>query len=159
MFEASELREKVFQPVLHSVVQLIQHQLDQVNEYVDVIFLVGGFGCSSYLYTQIKEAMALDKRVGEITMPPRGELSVVQGAIYHILRPELVSSKLLRHTYGLESALPFEEGIDPESNRIDGVRCKKRFDVIVRKGDRIYINRPIRRTFWVEYPHHTQGKR
>lgn len=94
-------------------------------------------------------------------MPPRGELAVAQGAVYHVLQPNLVTSKILRRTYGVQSRLPFEEGLDPESSAIitkDGIkRCSTRFDVIASKGQRISLDQRIRRSYWIEYPKHTEA--
>lgn len=159
IFTRKELRDKVFSPVLNQVVSLVRQQLTQVDEYVEAIFLVGGFGCSEYLYDILKSEF--EGIVGEIAMPPRGELAVAQGAVYHVLQPNLVSSKLLRRTYGVRSRLPFEEGLDPESSAIvtkDGVkRCSTRFDVIAKKGDRIRVDQKIKRSYWIEYPKHTEA--
>ena len=159
IFTLEELRDQVFNPVLNQVVSLVKEQLAQVNQFVEAIFLVGGFGCSEYLYDILKKEF--QGFVGEIAMPPRGELAVAQGAVYHILKPHLVSSKLLRRTYGVRSRLPFKEGVDPESSAIitkDGVkRCSTRFDVIAKKGDRILVDQKIKRSYWIEYPKHTEG--
>lgn len=159
LLEPSELRDLVFHPVLKRVVQLVREQLAQVDRFVQAIFLVGGFGCSEYLYDILKEKF--HGLVGEIAMPPRGEIAVAQGAVYHVLKPDLVTSKLLRRTYGVRTRLPFEEGVDPESSAIitrDGIkRCSTRFDVIAQKGQRVSIDQSIKRSFWVAYPKHTEG--
>jgi hypothetical protein len=161
IFELHELRDQVFNPVLKQVVKLVQEQLTQVDTFIHAIFLVGGFGCSEYLYDILKDHIGTDQ-VGEIAMPPRGELAISKGAVYHILQPNLVTSKLLRRTYGVQTRLPFEEGLDPESTAIvtkDGVkRCSTRFDVIAKKGQRISVDQRITRSYWIEYPKHTEGK-
>ncbi|KAI8070101.1 hypothetical protein BDF21DRAFT_439795 [Thamnidium elegans] len=158
IFTFIELRDKVFNPVLKNVIKLVKEQLMQVDQSIEAIFLVGGFGCSEYLYDILK--LEFSQVVKEIAMPPRGELAVAQGAVYHILRPNLVTSKLLRRTYGVRTRLPFEEGLDPESSAIitkDGVkRCSTRFDVIAKKGQRISIDQKIKRSYWIEYPKHTE---
>ncbi|GAA5813084.1 hypothetical protein MFLAVUS_006552 [Mucor flavus] len=159
IFTFIELRDKVFNPVLKNVIKLVKEQLMQVDQSIEAIFLVGGFGCSEYLYDILKSEF--NQVVKEIAMPPRGELAVAQGAVYHILRPNLVTSKLLRRTYGVRTRLPFEEGLDPESSAVitkDGVkRCSTRFDVIAKKGQRISIDQKIKRSYWIEYPKHTEA--
>ncbi|CAO3612140.1 unnamed protein product [Cunninghamella blakesleeana] len=171
VLEAEELREKVFQPVFKSVISLIHKQLNQGHHHhhhhhhhpikVKTAFLVGGFGSSSYLYRTIEEAF----HGGEIEnciSPPHAELAMVRGAVYHCLSPGLVTSKVARCTYGVRTRLVFEEGLDPESSAVitpDGVkRCSTRFDVIITKGQRIRVGSKIRRSFWVTYPKHTEGK-
>ncbi|CAO3692254.1 unnamed protein product [Rhizopus microsporus] len=159
IFDKDELEDYVFGPVLDQVIDLIKEQLIQAGCFVNSIFLVGGFGSSSYLYEAIKNHLGPDE-VGEIAMPPRGELAVAEGAIYHVLGPTLVTSKILRRSYGIRTRLPFAEGIDPESSAIitsDGIkRCSTRFEVIAMKGARIDANQTMRRTYWVEYPKHTE---
>lgn len=162
IFDKDELEDYVFGPVLDQVIGLVKEQLIQVGCFVNSIFLVGGFGSSSYLYEALKNSLGPDE-VGEIAMPPRGELAVAEGAIYHVLGPTLVTSKILRRSYGIRTRLPFVEGSDPESSAIitsDGIkRCSTRFEVIAMKGARIDANQTMRRTYWVEYPKHTEGNR
>lgn len=125
-------------------------------------FLVGGFGSSSYLYRTIEEAFR-DGKIENCISPPHAELAMVRGAVYHCLSPGLVTSKVARCTYGVRTRLVFEEGLDPESSAVitpDGVkRCSTRFDVILTKGQRIRVGSKIRRSFWVTYPKHTEGKK
>ncbi|KAF7728940.1 Heat shock 70 kDa protein 12A [Apophysomyces ossiformis] len=159
LLTADELRQEVFGPVFQRVLDLIDRQLHQANVFINAMFLVGGFGCSEYLYDTLKYRFA--ERVGTVVMPPRGELAVVRGAVYSLLRPGLVASKILRRTYGVRTRLPFEEGLDPEESAVvtkDGVkRCGTRFDIIARKGDRIGPDTNISKSFWVTYPKHTEA--
>ncbi|KAI8646927.1 hypothetical protein BD408DRAFT_379752 [Parasitella parasitica] len=159
IFLLHELRDKVFEPVLRQVVELVEQQINQAGAVVDAIFLVGGFGCSSYLYDILK--INFSHQVGEIAMPPSGELAIARGAAAYIKRPNLITSKVLRRTYGVQTRLPFEEGLDPEDSVFitkDGIkRCSTRFGVIARKGQRVSINQKIKRSYWIEYPKHTEA--
>ncbi|KAL7310416.1 hypothetical protein PS15m_009919 [Mucor circinelloides] len=159
VFSLQELRDEVFNPVLKQVVELVEQQINQAGAFVDAIFLVGGFGCSSYLYDILK--INFSHQVGEIAMPPSGELAIARGAAAYIKRPNLVTSKVLRRTYGVQTRLPFEEGLDPEDSAFitkDGIkRCSTRFDVIARKGQRISTDQKIKRSYWIEYPKHTEA--
>lgn len=161
LFEIKELREKVFEPVLNQVIHFVKEQLATINEFINAVFLVGGFGCSEYLYKMLINQVMNKSIIGEIVMPPQAELAIARGAVYHLLKPNLVTSKLLRRTYGVQTRLPFEEGLDPESSAIitkDGIkRCSTRFDVIGKKGQRINVDQSIKRSYWIEYPKHTEG--
>lgn len=143
------------------VVKLIDEQLQQCKTNINAIFMVGGFGSSNYLYSMVEEEF--HNRVGMIASPPRGELAVVHGAVMHALHPDKVTSKIARRTYGVMTRMKFEEGLDPEDSAIitsDGVkRCSTRFDVYLRKGERIQVqDRPIRKNFWISYPANTESK-
>ncbi|KAG1051810.1 hypothetical protein G6F43_006012 [Rhizopus delemar] len=160
IFDKNDLEDYVFGPVLSKAVTLVEDQLKKVGRFVNAIFLVGGFGSSFCLYEALKKYIDYGW-VGEIAMPPRGELAVAEGAIYYILKPTLVSNKILRRSYGVRTRLPFEENIDPESSAIvtaDGIkRCSTRFEAIAIKGDCIEVGERIKRSYWVEYPKHTEG--
>ncbi|KAH8556812.1 hypothetical protein BGW37DRAFT_474327 [Umbelopsis sp. PMI_123] len=156
---ADELNDRVFRPVVRRVIKLIDEQLQQCKTYVNAIFMVGGFGSSNYLYSVVEKEFR--DRVTMIASPPRGELAVVHGAVMHALRPNKVTSKIARRTYGVMTRMKFEEGIDPDNSAIitvDGIkRCSTRFDVYVRKGERLEgQHHPIRKNFWISYPANTE---
>ncbi|KAI8372829.1 uncharacterized protein BYT42DRAFT_578166 [Radiomyces spectabilis] len=158
VLEVQELVEKVFDPVFNDIKVLVDEQIERANTSIDAIFLVGGFGCSEFLYETLKAHVA--SRVPVLAMPPRPELAVSRGAIYHMLKPKMVRTKILRRTYGVRTRLPFEEGLDPESSAVitsDGVkRCSTRFDIVAERGERIHVDSTLRRSFWVVYPKHTE---
>ncbi|KAI8077866.1 uncharacterized protein BX664DRAFT_369526 [Halteromyces radiatus] len=157
VLSAEELAQEVFKPVFDSVIMLIKNQLSTIK--VNTAFLVGGFGSSIYLYQTIKKAF--QDQIDDCVVPPHAELAIVRGAVYHCISPGLVTSKVARYTYGVRTRLPFEEGLDPEESAVftsDGIkRCSTRFDIILRKGERIKVNSKIRRSFWVSYPKHTEA--
>ncbi|KAI8578883.1 hypothetical protein K450DRAFT_244957 [Umbelopsis ramanniana AG] len=159
LLTADELNDRVFKPVINRVIKLIDEQLRQCKTYINAIFMVGGFGSSNYLYSMVEKEFR--DRVTMIASPPRGELAVVHGAVMHALHPNKVTSKIARRTYGVMTRMKFEEGLDPEDSAIitvDGVkRCSTRFDVYLRKGDRIEVqDHPIRKNFWISYPANTE---
>jgi hypothetical protein len=143
------------------VVKLIDQQLRQCQTYINAIFMVGGFGSSNYLYTMVEQEFR--DRVTMIASPPKGELAVVHGAVMHALHPDKVTSKIARRSYGVMTRMKFEEGLDPEESAIitvDGVkRCSTRFDVYLRKGERVEVQgQPIRKNFWISYPANTESE-
>lgn len=158
-FSAAELKKEVFDPVIMQVLDLIEQQISQVNGRLDAIFLVGGFGSSNYLYERVRAQFG--RRVGKIAAPPRGELAVVRGAVYFGLNPRVVTSKISRRSYGVMTRMTFEEGKDPEESAVvtsEGVkRCSTRFDVYIKKGQRIGVDFRISKGFWITYPKNTEG--
>lgn len=95
MFTADELKAKVFDPVVHRVLQLISNQLDgSALKPVDAIFMVGGFGKSNYLHRRVNESFV--PRVKFVGIPPRAEMAVVRGAVYFGLNPRLVAQRVSR---------------------------------------------------------------
>lgn len=133
---AAELKQEVFEPVIREVLALVEDQLIKAHS-LQAVFLVGGFGSSNYLFERVQEEFAA--RVGLVAVPPRCELAVVRGAVYFGLNPNVVTTRIPRYWYGIDTTTTFEEGIDPPSYKIiraDGsVRCDNRFSVYVRRGE------------------------
>lgn len=134
--KAEELRNDVFEPVIKEVLALIEEQLVKAQT-LQAIFLVGGFGSSNYLFERVQQVFI--SRVGQVAVPPRCELAVVRGAVYFGLNPRVVTTRVPRCWYGIDTTTAFEEGVDPPSFKIireDGsVRCDHRFSVYVNKGE------------------------
>ncbi|CAO3623965.1 unnamed protein product [Cunninghamella echinulata] len=154
---AQELREYVFEPVIHQVLYLIDEQLHQSHIMLDAIFLVGGFGQSVYLYRRVRDVF--EQRVGFIGVPPRGELAVVRGAVYFGLNPRMVTERVSRRTYGVETRMLFDPRNDPTEQCIKGddgrLFCKQRFSVYVQKGQAIKVDECVSKNFMIAYPNDT----
>ncbi|ORX55182.1 actin-like ATPase domain-containing protein [Hesseltinella vesiculosa] len=154
VFTFEEIRDKVFEPVVTRVLNLIQRQLDSSgSNSVDAIFMVGGFGMSTYLQHRVKETFV--PRVRFVSSPPRPEMAVVRGAVYFGMNPHLVTQRVSRRTYGLDAKLPFNSLHDPQTHRID-VRgksyCRDRFSVYVNKGDAIGVDESVTKDIITVYP-------
>ncbi|KAG0173998.1 Heat shock 70 kDa protein 12A [Apophysomyces sp. BC1034] len=155
---AHELRDQVFEPVIVQVLELIEGQLSQ-SPNLEAIFLVGGFGQSNYLFRRVEEVFA--NRVGMIGVPPRGELAVVRGAVYFGLNPQIVTERVSRRTYGVETRMLFQQDIDPEEYSVVGVDqkkyCRQRFSVYVHKGQSVKVDECISKNFVISYPNDTDS--
>lgn len=155
-----ELKHEVFGPVFDYIAKLIDDQLQDLQRPVDGIFLVGGLGCSQYLYDVLSERFGA--RVSKIVMVPRADVAVARGALHMTCAQDIISSKIIQRTYGLCTSMLFDPALDPEDSAVitkDGVkRCMTRFDVIAFKGDRISPSGGVSRHFWVTYPKHTEGR-
>ncbi|KAG0269748.1 hypothetical protein DFQ27_002164 [Actinomortierella ambigua] len=152
---AEEMRREVFDPVVEDVLKLIQHQLMQTNNHCHAIFLVGGFGCSGYLYKRVQNEFG--SRVPLIAVPPRAELAVVRGAALAGLIPRTVTARVARRWYGVDALMIYEEGWDLPHKRVrdrDGnIRAKDRFSVYVTPGQQIGIDECIRKRYITyQYP-------
>ncbi|CAO3680468.1 unnamed protein product [Rhizopus microsporus] len=155
---AEELRDYVFEPVIRQVLDLIRGQLAQ-SPNLEAIFLVGGFGQSNYLFRRVEEEFA--NQVGMIGVPPRGELAVVRGAVYFGLSPQVVTERVSRRTYGVETRMLFQDDLDPPEYSVigaDGKRyCRQRFSVYVQKGQSIKVDECISKNFVISYPNDTDS--
>ncbi|KAI8064183.1 hypothetical protein BC940DRAFT_277281 [Gongronella butleri] len=155
---AAELKEYVFDPVVEQVMDLIEGQMEQ-SPQLEALFLVGGFGQSNYLFHCIEDRFA--SRIDMIGVPPRGELAVVRGAVYFGLNPRIVTERVSRRTYGVETRMLFADGLDPVEYLVIGVDeqrfCRHRFSVYVKKGQRIKIDECVSKKFVIRYPSNTDS--
>ncbi|KAF9574917.1 hypothetical protein EC968_004917 [Mortierella alpina] len=152
---AEEMRREVFDPVVDDVLRLIQHQLQQTHFQCHAIFLVGGFGCSSYLHTRVQAEFG--SRVSMIGVPPRAELAVVRGAAYAGLMPRTITQRVARRWYGVDSLMAWEEGQDLAHKKVrdrEGlIRARDRFSVYVSPGQQIGVDECItKRYITYQYP-------
>ncbi|KAI9496758.1 hypothetical protein BDB00DRAFT_881869 [Zychaea mexicana] len=154
---AEDLCEHVFEPVVQKVLDLIDAQVRQSHVPLDAVFLVGGFGQSEYLRRRVIDEFS--RRVGFIGVPPRGELAVVRGAVYFGLNPRMVTERVSRRTYGVETRMVFDARQDPQENCIQGdggrLFCKQRFSVYVQKGQRVKVDECVSKNFMIAYPNDT----
>ncbi|KAF9278847.1 hypothetical protein BGZ68_008320 [Mortierella alpina] len=152
---AEEMKREVFDPVVNDVLRLIQHQLQQTHFQCHAIFLVGGFGCSSYLHTRVQAEFG--SRVSMIGVPPRAELAVVRGAAYAGLMPRTITQRVARRWYGVDSLMAWEEGQDLPHKKVrdrEGlIRARDRFSVYVSPGQQIGVDECItKRYITYQYP-------
>jgi len=154
-FKASELKSRVFEPVVKKVLSLIQGQLDGAKD-ISAIFMVGGFGASTYLLDRVKQEFG--GQVRTISAPDKPESAVVRGAVYAGLNPKVVTARITRRCYGIGVMKSFNENIDPielKVHRIDGIKCNHRFLPFVTKGQKVEINECFTHTldFEKDYNH------
>ncbi|KAF5536279.1 heat shock 70 kDa 12B [Fusarium napiforme] len=120
IIDVSEIREKVFDPVVEDVKQLVQKQVNAVKykykKKPKFVILVGGFGRSLYLHQRLQDAVG--NRVDVLQQD--GEkpwTAVLRGAVLHGLARTnhtssikvTVASRVSRHSYGtLVNISPFD---------------------------------------------------
>ncbi|CAO3571068.1 unnamed protein product [Mortierella alpina] len=145
--KASELKDVVFEPVVKKVLSLIREQLVAAKQ-CSAIFMVGGFGASTYLLDRVKQEFS--GMVKTISAPHKPEVAVVCGAVYVGLRPKTVTARVSRRCYGVDCDMPFQEGVDPialKQHKIQGVYCRERFSVFATKGQKIQVNECVTRSY------------
>ncbi|KAF9109487.1 hypothetical protein BGX27_007565 [Mortierella sp. AM989] len=143
---AQEMRELVFDPVVNQVLGLIDGQLFQ-SQQCSAIFLVGGFGSSPYLHKRVQQEF--ESRVPLIRYPPRPDLAVVRGAVYHGLTHQPVQARVARRWYGVDTTRPYKAG-DPTDKKYmqDGkYRVRDGFSVFVRPGQTISVDECISKKY------------
>ncbi|KAF8926477.1 hypothetical protein BGZ58_011157 [Dissophora ornata] len=137
---ASELKNRVVEPVVKKVLVLIQGQLNGAKD-VSSIFMVGRFGASTYLLDRVKQEFR--GKVKTISAPYKPEVAIVSGAVYAGLNPKIVTARIIRRCYGIDMESYFDEKIDPielRAHRTFGIVCMDHFILFVRKAQKIEVN-------------------
>ena len=139
--------KSIFDPVVDDVLRLIEAQLTQVPD-IKVMFVVGGFAGSPYLMQRIRARFSGE--VTHIVSPPGPGSAIVQGAVSLALLPDAIVSRISKKTYGTSVILPFDEALDPKElmKLTNGVEyCRSRFDIFVKKGDRVEVNTCVTKNY------------
>ncbi|KAF9167612.1 Heat shock 70 kDa protein 12A, partial [Actinomortierella ambigua] len=150
-FTAAELKEKVFDPVVERVLALIRDQLDKATK-CSAIFLVGGFGSSTYLLNRVTKEFGTKVKI--VSKPHRPEIAVVFGAVYAGMEPRKITARVTRCCYGVGVMDTFVFGVDPIESlrtRIDGLMCDDRFSTIVEKGQLVKLDQCVTNRYAFTY--------
>ncbi|KAF5607897.1 heat shock 70 kDa 12B [Fusarium subglutinans] len=163
--DVSKIREKVFDPVVEQVKQLVQKQVDAVKHKYKkkpkFVILVGGFGRSLYLHQHLQDAVG--NRVDVLQQD--GEkpwTAVLRGAVLHGLARTnhtssikvTVASRVSRHSYGtLVNILPFDAKEHDVKDRVwdDGQReflAVEQTRWFVEIGSSVSTYDPVCASFW-----------
>ena len=111
------------------------------GRHIELVYLVGGFGSSSYVKDLVDNKLKLAGINIDIIVPETAELSVAKGAVMWGLNPNIVMSRKVDATYGIVVQPPFGSSgkYDPyykifdEEERI--YRCDSVFCVFFKKGE------------------------
>ncbi|KAK2753355.1 hypothetical protein FQN55_003484 [Onygenales sp. PD_40] len=145
----AEMKE-VFQPVMTEVLMLLNEQLKAAIKEgpISAVILVGGFGESTYLYRQIKEAVA----PVPVLQPPNGWTAIVRGAVMKgksqlSTNPSWqVKSRYCRGNYGLLLWMPWKEGMPTDKkvwDKYEGVyKHSECMQWCIKRGDKVQESAP-----------------
>ncbi|XP_052780252.1 heat shock 70 kDa protein 12A-like isoform X2 [Mya arenaria] len=114
---------------------------------VQTVVLVGGFGESAYVQERMRAAIP-DKR---LIVPAEADLAVLKGAVRFGHNPAIITSRVMKYTYGVEANCQYDEKIHSEDVRYldkDGKwRVHEAFDVFVRVNENVPVDHQITRKY------------
>ena len=136
-----------FQPIVHGINDLIREHMrdNDLTEIIDTVYLIGGFGGSSYLRRQIEEKLKpLNPNLVICTLP-EANLAVIQGAFAYRCDPAIVTKRIADASYGIEYTIPYDPVHHPAEYKlvIPGQRthfCRHIFGLVVERGEHICTN-------------------
>ncbi|PKC14288.1 hypothetical protein RhiirA5_350526 [Rhizophagus irregularis] len=141
--------KNMFDVVIKKILDLISEHLDESNEEVSAMLLVGGFSESKYLREKVKEKF--NSRV-KISFPDSPATAIVEGAVQYGLNRDVIATRVLKWTYGTDVARMWKSG-DPDDRKIpnDGFMGMGdriiEFSRLVKCGEEIPVNAAIPRIF------------
>ena len=131
-----EQMEGFFKPVVTGILSCIHSIVDDLKEFMDVIYLVGGFGGSPYLYWLILQEFGISYKC---IVPPNPEFSVVEGSVLFRADPSTIHLRRADATYGKAVIRPFDYKIHDKRHRFfDGSNtpyCDNLFKTIIEIGE------------------------
>ena len=138
----STVVQEFFKPVAEGAMQCIRQALKQLDNKVDTIYLVGGFGGCKYIHGYIKAALKTDQYANTaIVQAKESFLTVARGAVRYGENPQVITSRKADATYGIVTSVPFVRGDhDPAYSFRDSrgaLYCNNVFYMCVEKGGSI----------------------
>ncbi|KAL3878899.1 hypothetical protein ACJMK2_031225 [Sinanodonta woodiana] len=128
-----------FEECTSGVVQCVKGLLQKPGlKDIDTLLMVGGLSESLVMQAAIKKAFPN----ANIIIPAEAGLVVLKGAVIFGREPMIISSRIAKHTYGINISPTFDSSIHPQEKRItvDGKdRCKDVFKKYIEKGESIQI--------------------
>ncbi|WAR14080.1 HS12A-like protein, partial [Mya arenaria] len=109
---------------------------------VHTVILVGGFGESPYVQRRIKSEITGVRLI----VPSEAGLTVLKGAVRFGLNPDIVSSRIMKYTYGVAGYRDFDEKKHPEGKKkwLNGEwSVPKCFNVYIRVNDEVRVNQQV----------------
>ena len=95
-----------FKPAIEGILECIKGVVAQLEERVDTVFLVGGFGGCKYTYGKISTMLKDEfptKNI-RVLVPKEHSLAVTLGAVKYRLKPDIIRSRRMDASYGTETA-------------------------------------------------------
>ena len=149
----SKMKE-FFQPVVEGLLKCISEALLSLDEEIETIYIVGGFGGSKYIYNAITKEFG--DRYKYVT-PIDNDFTVVHGAVLFRQNPNIVLSRRADATYGVRVNIPFQEGKHEEDykwvNERGEARCENIFSTFVERGDIIPTSKVVMTEYVPTKPH------
>ncbi|RIA82724.1 hypothetical protein C1645_834921 [Glomus cerebriforme] len=132
----------MFDPIVAKIIQLIRNQLNSNNK-CSAIILVGGFSESKYLQRRIRQEF--EHQLKNISVPVYPMVAVVKGAIQFGIKEHVITSRILKWTYGTDIVRAWEPE-DPSSKKLPNGMVKA-FHKLAERGAQLTSRDTITTTF------------
>lgn len=139
-----ERMAKFFQPAVDGINNLLEMHIREydLSKTIDTMYMVGGFGGSSYLRKQIEKKLESIAPKWTTCVPRDPNLAVIYGATAFRCNPGIVQKRKADATYGLDCSIVFDASIHRRDYKFwnEDKReyyCDNLFMTFVERGDLI----------------------
>lgn len=136
-----------FKEICKEIVLLINEvfQSDELNNFTHIL-LVGGFSKCMLVHDCLQNAFPRLK----VIVPEDPDLAVLKGSVVFGYKPDIISFRIIRYSYGVLSTPLFDEKIHDSKRKIvrDGIeRCNNVFTFFMEAGTLMRRNTEIKRSY------------
>ena len=137
----------LYSPVIHHITNAIDEVLKKPKcKVIEQILLVGGFAESDFLFHEVEKTFS-DLNVKRSANP---SISVLQGAIIYGLHQDIITSRTMCQSIGIETWDKFVPGLHDDNRKveIDGRElCKNVFTAFVEVNKSVRVDTEIEHSF------------
>ncbi|ORZ40164.1 hypothetical protein BCR44DRAFT_120295, partial [Catenaria anguillulae PL171] len=141
-----------FETVFAEIDDLVETMLDRCGDHrVTKIMCVGGFSESHFLVNHIRNRYEAGRNI-QVYCPASPGSAVVKGAAYYGLNPSVIAARRCRMTYGLAVRGYWDSSFPDDKRTWDHYQrtwmIEDKFDVLVRRGEAVEVDRVVKRTYY-----------
>lgn len=115
-----KLVDVFFKEPVDEIIKRLREIIRSVKFEIDKLILVGGFSDSPYVRESVMRELKRDLKKLDIVKPEEASLHVLKGAVLTTLRPNHISERISRYSYGFRVAVPFDAKVHDEKLKDKG---------------------------------------
>lgn len=108
-----ELVKVFFNEPVEEIIKKIRDIIQGEKFDINKLILVGGFSDSPFVRETVIRELKRDFQNLDIVKPEEASLHVLKGAVLTALRPNHISERISRYSYGFRAAVPFDVSVHP----------------------------------------------
>ena len=132
-----------YEPAIQGILECVEGVLEELEEGIDTVYLVGGFGGCKYTYEKVLsmvDSKFATKKL-RVIVPNEHKIAVAQGAVKYRLKPDVIHSRAMDASYGTDFAPEFNPLVHDTNyvgmDRTGTLRVKDVYMKYVEKGEQM----------------------
>ena len=132
-----------YEPAIQGILECVEGVFEELEEGVNTVYLVGGFGGCKYTYEKVfsmVESKFANRKL-RVIVPNEHKLAVAHGAVKYRLKPDVIHSRAMDASYGTDFAPTFNPMVHDTSyvgiDHTGTLRVKDVYMKYVEKGEQM----------------------